>query len=286
MAKRRKVGEASIAGISNSKYKFTGEQMTMPDGVILWRIESVKDMASCKKGTVGGWIEEDGNLSEFGDCWVGEDAKVWGGAMVTDNAYVGEEALVHGRVLAEDNSYIDGHADVSGFVALQQFAAVGGAAKVIGGQVTLHDRVTITDGVLSGSLNLDGDFRLDRPITINDHLPSAKRSDGYPSTWCFTIGKHALSAAAESDLHLLNQRQRSCDVCLPDRNGGNSSCVTTSAEIMLSATYSSCRTKPGITKPSMQGLCGGAIRSIWRWNYRRWANCGPASYSMPFSYAT
>ena len=63
------------------KYKFTGETKTI-FGRTLHQIVCVTAFASTAAGDVGGWIEKEGNLSQFGDAWVSGNAQVYGDARV------------------------------------------------------------------------------------------------------------------------------------------------------------------------------------------------------------
>ena len=58
------------------KYKLTDETMHIY-GRTLYRIEAVKEFADVKKGDKGGWIESENNLSQDGNCWIYDNAKVY-----------------------------------------------------------------------------------------------------------------------------------------------------------------------------------------------------------------
>ena len=63
------------------KYILTDETIEYL-GHTLHRIKAVKDFASISAGTLGGYIESEGNLNHDGDAWVFGDAKVSGDACV------------------------------------------------------------------------------------------------------------------------------------------------------------------------------------------------------------
>lgn len=67
----------------NKKYELTGETL-LDDGVKLHRIRAVRDFTLCNGATVragelGGWLENDGNLSHLDSAWVFGNARVFGG---------------------------------------------------------------------------------------------------------------------------------------------------------------------------------------------------------------
>ena len=102
------------------KFKLTEEQTTLPNGVVVYRIEALKDFASIKEGEKGGWIEKENNLSQNGDCWVRENAEI------RENAEVYENALVRGSAV------VCGSAEVSGYARVSDNALVCGSAEVRG----------------------------------------------------------------------------------------------------------------------------------------------------------
>ena len=44
----------------------------------LWRIRACKDFGDVKKGDFGGLVESEDNLSQYGECWIYEGAKIIG----------------------------------------------------------------------------------------------------------------------------------------------------------------------------------------------------------------
>ena len=59
------------------KFKLTDECITLGDRK-LYRIEALKDFSNVKKGDKGGFVEYEDNLSQHGDCWIYDDARVFG----------------------------------------------------------------------------------------------------------------------------------------------------------------------------------------------------------------
>lgn len=58
------------------KFELTNEVMEL-GGKTLYRIKALRDIGdSVQAGDLGGWIEKESNLSQKGECWVRDDAKV------------------------------------------------------------------------------------------------------------------------------------------------------------------------------------------------------------------
>ena len=107
------------------KYKLTEETINV-DGRTLYRIEALKDFSYTKKGDKGGFIENESNLSQSGDCWVYGNAKVYDNAEVFDNAKVYHNAVVCGY------ARVRGYAEVYGNAKVYDEAKVYGNVWVFG----------------------------------------------------------------------------------------------------------------------------------------------------------
>ena len=70
------------------KYELTEETKTLADGTVLHRIRALRGILrhGVKAGDIGGWIEKENNLSQYGDAWVYGDAEVCGDAKVSANS--------------------------------------------------------------------------------------------------------------------------------------------------------------------------------------------------------
>ena len=68
------------------KYKLT-EETKVVNGHTLHRIVCVTAFASVSVGDIGGWVESESNLSQYGNAWVYGDAEVCGNAKVCGNTY-------------------------------------------------------------------------------------------------------------------------------------------------------------------------------------------------------
>lgn len=69
----------------DKKYEITTQSIEWK-GRKLFRIKAVKSFADVKVGDLGGYIENESNLSQDGTAWVSGDAKVYGNARVCGDA--------------------------------------------------------------------------------------------------------------------------------------------------------------------------------------------------------
>ena len=78
--------------------------------VQLFKIRATKDFGDVKAGDFGGFVQNESNLSQEGDCWVYDEAKVYDGAVVKGNAKicnktrVKEKSKVNGEVIIKNSS--------------------------------------------------------------------------------------------------------------------------------------------------------------------------------------
>ncbi len=97
---------------------------------VVHRIRALRDIpeAGVKAGDLGGFIEEEENLSHRGSAWVSDDAVVYGQAYVADNAIVRGKAIISGTE---------------------------GATKV-GENAEVTDNATILRGTITGNVKIYG----------------------------------------------------------------------------------------------------------------------------------
>ena len=122
---------------TEKKYRLTNVSITI-DGRKLFRIEAIKDFYYIKKGSVGGFIESEKNLSQAGSCWVFNDAMVYDNARIYDDARIYNNAEVYENAEVWDSAEVYGHARIygnaraAGNVEVYEEAEVSGYAKVYG----------------------------------------------------------------------------------------------------------------------------------------------------------
>lgn len=98
--------------MENKKYELVMDDSIVIDGIILYRIRSLKDFGSIKTGSLGGYISGEHNLSHDGDCWIYDDAYVYDNAMVSGNAIIYGNAKVYGNAVVYGNSRVSFYAEV------------------------------------------------------------------------------------------------------------------------------------------------------------------------------
>ena len=92
------------------KYKLTTNTKRWA-GVTLYQIEYLKPFMGITKGDLGGWIENESNLSQEGNAYVSGNARVYGNACVFGDAYVSGSACVFGDSRVYGNARVSAKAN-------------------------------------------------------------------------------------------------------------------------------------------------------------------------------
>ena len=134
------------------KYKLTEESINYCDKT-LYRIEALKDFGNVKKGDKGGYVENENNLSQEGDCWIYGNTKVFDSAVVCDKAKVYGNAEVYGDAIVCDNAQVYDNAEVFGKAEVCGNAIIYGYAQVydnaeVFGHAKVYDNAQVYDYAL------------------------------------------------------------------------------------------------------------------------------------------
>lgn len=113
----------------DKKYELLDDTMDF-NGITLHRIKALKDFGDVKAGDIGGYIEKEENLSHEGNCWIGEEAKVYEYAEVSEDAQVLGEAVIHEYGKIYGNAVVAGNSKVHGYAKIYENAHVHENAKV------------------------------------------------------------------------------------------------------------------------------------------------------------
>lgn len=157
-------------GDYNKKYTFIGEKYFEDINLTLRRIQSISDFGRIKKDCVGGFIQDETNLSMFDNSWVMgesrvfEHAKLEGSSIILGNCKIFQNAKISGSVLMFGNCEIFGKSKItasnsflSGQIKMFDNAQINGDNVIICGNVTMYHRVRIFGSFfLTGNKEFNG----------------------------------------------------------------------------------------------------------------------------------
>ena len=137
------------------KYKLTEETINV-NGKTLYRIKSLKDFGNVKKGDKGGFVEKEENLSQSGDCWVYDNAKVYNNAKVFDYADIYGNAEIFGNAIVSGNARVYGNAKVYHYAMVYDNAEVCDNAIISGNAEVYHDAAVYGNARVFGNAEICG----------------------------------------------------------------------------------------------------------------------------------
>ena len=116
------------------KFELTDKFIISALGVKLFQIRCTRKIRYADVGDLGGYVEKEENLSQYGNAWVSGDAWVYGDAKVSGNAWV------YGDAKVENNNQHCG------------FDCFGSANRHTHAYLTKEGKVEITCGCFRGSI--------------------------------------------------------------------------------------------------------------------------------------
>lgn len=147
-------GPAAWTGVGEAKYKMSGIRKIWL-GHELYKIVAAKTFETVEgyevqAGETGGWIEKPENLDQDGQCWVADEAIVFGGsACVKDNALVADNAVCEGSVC--EDAVVRGEASIKSKAICMGHSLICDSAIVNGivrGYATVAEKANVKKGTL------------------------------------------------------------------------------------------------------------------------------------------
>lgn len=180
----------------------------------LHRIKAVKDFGDVKKDDLGGWAETEDNLSQFGNCWIYDNAIVCENANVRYNAIVCNNAIVYGEACIWDNAKVRGSAiicdkaSISEYACIRDYANVYGRASirdyaVVRGNVKVYGEAIICGGA---KIESDKDYAVFKNTWSSGRYFTWTRSNNKWKVGCFYGTGEELIAKAYAD----NEKKGKC----------------------------------------------------------------------------
>ena len=175
------------------KFKLLKNESCSFNNKTLFRIVSLKNFGDVKKGQKGGWVENEDNLSQYGECWIYDNAMVFDHAKVLDNAKVKNKAIVFelaiisdsakiienavicGRAKVFDNASVGGNALINSNIRIYQSVKIFGHTRILGGNGIIKGNVSIYDfaditcqdySQIKDNVKIYGDTKINLPIYL------------------------------------------------------------------------------------------------------------------------
>ena len=135
------------------KYELTGETLKLY-GTTFRRIKALIDFSDVMAGDLGGWVENEDNLSHDGDAWVYGNARVYNDARVFGNALVFDNARVYGNAEIHGEAWVFGNAKVFDNAQVYKDAWVYGDAQVYDNARVYGNALVYGDAQVFGNVGI------------------------------------------------------------------------------------------------------------------------------------
>ena len=84
------------------------------EGRTLHRIRALKDFGDVRKGDLGGFVENENNLSQDGNCWIYDNAKAIDYSEMYDNSSIHDNSIMFDNSEMYDNSIMSDNSEMHG----------------------------------------------------------------------------------------------------------------------------------------------------------------------------
>lgn len=157
------------------KYRIIEDDSIINEGypeVELFRIVATRSFGIVAAGMLGGYIEDESNLSHEGDCWIWHDAQVFLGATVCDNAQISDNAEVShgskvgGKARVEDNAKVRDKSQIFDRSRILDNALV--INSTIQGRSKIKNGAYVTNSVIDGDLTISNESRIQYSTILGD----------------------------------------------------------------------------------------------------------------------
>ena len=126
----------------NKKFELIENDSIEINGHKLYRLRALIDFNDVKADDLGGYVESENNLSQMNDCWIYDNARVFGNACVYDSARVYDDACVFGNACIFDDACVYDNANVFGNARIRSIVSIFEHAYVYA-NVTISGKVNI-----------------------------------------------------------------------------------------------------------------------------------------------
>lgn len=172
----------------------SSEEESSVVGIKLYRIQALKTFTKSggynpiiHVGELGGYVEAESNLSQEGNCWIFDDAKVKDGgkviddAIVFDKAMVSNNAIIRGNSVVRDRCFVTNRSDIFdstlvGDVTVSVQSSIHSGSflygeievhkSVISGHVNLAGRISVKESRITAPLELSGDYKINFDVIL------------------------------------------------------------------------------------------------------------------------
>lgn len=132
----------------------------------LYRVRALRSFGDVKKGDVGGYVENEYNLSHTGDCWIYNNAKVYDNGRIYNNGKIYNNAMVYHNARIYKNTKVYGNAEIFEHAAIFGNAVIQGNAKIYGVSVIEKNALIYGESVICDGARIGGNAEIKNGMHI------------------------------------------------------------------------------------------------------------------------
>ena len=163
--------------MGSRKYELTNISMEFK-GRTLYRIRALKDFSDVKAGDLGGWVSNEDNLRQEGNCWIYNNAKCMDSSKIYDNSAMYDNAVMynssemHDFSAMFDDSEMRGRSEMHSCSGMFNDSILKGEEKLYGELISKVDKfidISNPKGKMVTGVLKDGEvlFNVDNLSEIN-----------------------------------------------------------------------------------------------------------------------
>jgi NDP-sugar pyrophosphorylase family protein len=156
----------------NKKYELVEDDSIIYKGRKLYRIKALRyfnagGKFSIHRGDIGGYVEGYHNLSQEGECWIFDNAKVYSNAVVKNSAIVFNKAEVFGNAVVKGYARVIG-SKIYGNAVIRSNANVKEGVKIYG-NAKIEESVVLYNSEIYGNAIVKGTMTVSKMAKIHDN---------------------------------------------------------------------------------------------------------------------
>ena len=136
--------------MENKKYELTDITMEFK-GIKLYRIKALKNFSNVKAGDLGGWVSSEYNLSQYGNCWIYDNAICMNNSKMYDNSKIYDDSKMYDNSKMYDDSMMFEDSEMYDDSVMRDDSVMYDNSKMYDNSRMYNNSVMYDDSVMYGS---------------------------------------------------------------------------------------------------------------------------------------
>ena len=144
--------------MNNKKYEILMDEKNTIEwkGHTLHRIRALRDFGDIRKGDIGGFVENENNLSHKGNCWIYDDAKAMDNSIMYDNSRICDKSELHDDSEMYNYTRMYDYSELHNNSIMNDNSEMHDISKMYGNSIMYDDSEMYGDSELNNQVKLYG----------------------------------------------------------------------------------------------------------------------------------